>query len=81
MLVCDRCLKSRINIHCYCFGRVGESYPGLVHYDLCPDCAKEFAKQFEQFISHDKEAGIYATAEWQERLKQYEEDCQHRGKQ
>ena len=56
MLICDRCLKSRSNIQCYCFGKVSSDYPGLAHHDLCPDCAKEFAEQFEQFVSNDKEA-------------------------
>ena len=80
MLVCDRCLKNRSNIQCYCFGRASGEYPGLAHYDLCPDCAKEFAKQFEQFVSHDENDSLYASAEYQEQLQRYEDDCQRRGK-
>ena len=81
MLICDRCLKNHSNIQVYCFGKAMSDYPGLAHHDLCPDCAKEFAEQFEQFVSHDKDDSFYATAEYQRQLKEYEEECKRRGKQ
>lgn len=81
MLICDRCLKNRGVIRCYCFGQVGGEYPGLTHHDLCPDCAKEFAEQFDCFVNHDKSDSLYATAEWQEQLTTYEDECRRRGKQ
>lgn len=81
MYICDRCGKGG-NIRVYCFGEAGGSYPGLMHKDLCPACAKEFAQVFEKFTSAETEddSSYYGTAEWQNRLKEYEEYCRRRGK-